>query len=102
MTDYYRLKVLLGEVFDLWISIACQNEDDEEQAKADRDFLLALIDRHGIEHDELVRLRAECWIDKKNEEYFEHQYNKLFDYWNDKYPDEMSEYIKDPGIEEGK
>jgi len=41
------------------------------------------------EHDELVVLRVKYQASESERVYFENKYYKLFNYWNEKYPDEM-------------
>ena len=93
-----RLKELVEK---LWAS-----EQEFMFSCADKETICSLIDRQpgeeANEHDELVRLRVEYRFAKRDKEYFKQQYDRLFDYWNDKYPDEMGEYIKSPGAEEDK
>lgn len=45
------------------------------------------------EHDQLIILKTQFEHLKATKDFLEMQYNQLFDYFNDKYPDEMIKYL---------
>ena len=47
------------------------------------------------EHDELIHTREELRILKQSIGYFKERYDSLFNYFNEKYPDDMVEYLKE-------
>ena len=46
------------------------------------------------EHDELVILREKHRVAREGLLHYKRQYDRLFDYWNEKHPDEMSECME--------